>query len=239
MADKNETCQEMEPLLDSFHDSELDDAGQESVRSHIDQCAGCRSKLADIERVAKSVASLPRLEMEREIDIDSLLAGAEDRAKRKNNVRYIWAAAAAAVAVFVFVIYKGGGDAGYPTVASHDRQTVDQPKEPGVEDSKATVIARDVQEEVIKPDVVKPDNPQTIVAVDKAVDKPASKKDDKASSVIAVEPKQEPADTWQEERDLFGGGRVAVALLSDDIDDGFADAVGFDTDEDGLYLIRM
>jgi hypothetical protein len=232
MTEKKKLCSEMEPLLDSFHDKELDVGECASVENHLGECASCQSKLSDIERVAKSVAGLPRLEMDRDIDIDSLLA--ERTVKDKSNVRIMWtAAAAAAAAVFLIVVLKVGYETGAPIVASDHKNTVEQPQAPAKVDSQPAVIAQDVE--------TVPD-PNKGTADAGQLEKPSHPFVKRADRPVVIATKTEPGkqaeEVW-EEQELAYDRQVEIAFLSDEIDDGFANAVGLDTDEDGLYVLKM
>lgn len=44
-------CKNIGPLLDGFHDGELDGPERQRVQQHLDQCPRCRSDLASLEAV--------------------------------------------------------------------------------------------------------------------------------------------------------------------------------------------
>ena len=45
-------CKNIGPLLDGFHDGELDGPERQRVQQHLDQCSRCRSDLGDGRVVA-------------------------------------------------------------------------------------------------------------------------------------------------------------------------------------------
>jgi anti-sigma factor RsiW len=55
-------CREVEGLLDAYLDSELEPAVSNSVRGHVDACAGCRRRLANLEFIGRLVRRAPYYE---------------------------------------------------------------------------------------------------------------------------------------------------------------------------------
>src|SRR5277367_2236110 len=64
------TCEDISPLLDAYHDGELDKAERNSVASHLSSCPECQAKLIEIESVVSSLKNLPRLQMSRDLTAD-------------------------------------------------------------------------------------------------------------------------------------------------------------------------
>ena len=52
-------CREVEGLLDAYQDRELEPAVSTSVRDHVDACAACRQRLANLESVGRMVRRAP------------------------------------------------------------------------------------------------------------------------------------------------------------------------------------
>jgi anti-sigma factor RsiW len=52
-------CREVEGLLDAYLDGELEPAVSTSVRSHVDACAACRLRLANLESIGRLVRRAP------------------------------------------------------------------------------------------------------------------------------------------------------------------------------------
>ena len=52
-------CREVEGLLDAYLDGELEPAVSTSVRSHVDACAACRQRLANLESIGRLVRRAP------------------------------------------------------------------------------------------------------------------------------------------------------------------------------------
>lgn len=63
MSLKSATCEDVIPLLDAYHDGELDLTERQCVSSHLDGCQNCQTKLKGIESVVTSLKSLPPLQM--------------------------------------------------------------------------------------------------------------------------------------------------------------------------------
>jgi anti-sigma factor (TIGR02949 family) len=52
-------CREVEGLLDAYLDGELEPAVSTSVRNHLDACAACRQRLANVESIGRMVRRAP------------------------------------------------------------------------------------------------------------------------------------------------------------------------------------
>ena len=52
-------CREVERLLDAYLDGELEPAVSTSVRTHVDACAACRERLANLESLGRLVRRAP------------------------------------------------------------------------------------------------------------------------------------------------------------------------------------
>ena len=52
-------CREVEGLLDAYHDRELEPAVSTSVRDHVEACAACRQRLANLESTGRMVRRAP------------------------------------------------------------------------------------------------------------------------------------------------------------------------------------
>jgi len=52
-------CREVEGLLDAYQDRELEPAVSTSVRDHVDACAACRGRLANLESIGQMIRRAP------------------------------------------------------------------------------------------------------------------------------------------------------------------------------------
>jgi hypothetical protein len=64
------TCEDISPLLDAYHDGELDKAERDNVAGHLTSCPSCQSKLVEIESVVSSLKNLPRLQITHDLTAD-------------------------------------------------------------------------------------------------------------------------------------------------------------------------
>jgi len=64
------TCEDISPLLDAYHDGELDKGERGNVASHLGSCPQCQAKLSEIESVVTTLKNLPRLQMARDLTTD-------------------------------------------------------------------------------------------------------------------------------------------------------------------------
>lgn len=68
----NETfdCTKIIPLIDAFHDGELSEHDKDKVANHFQACPPCKARLRETETLVNSLRALPRLQMERDLQID-------------------------------------------------------------------------------------------------------------------------------------------------------------------------
>ena len=52
-------CREVEGLLDAYQDRELEPAVSTSVRDHVEACAACRQRLANLESISRMIRRAP------------------------------------------------------------------------------------------------------------------------------------------------------------------------------------
>ncbi|HEY9717992.1 MAG TPA: zf-HC2 domain-containing protein [Trichormus sp.] len=79
MSDPHADCNQIRPLLDAYHDNELDKGERAVVEAHLRICDACRRGLAGINFVVDSMGKLPAMTLKRDLSgaIESrLLAGA-------------------------------------------------------------------------------------------------------------------------------------------------------------------
>lgn len=118
-------CEAIAPLLDCYHDNEMNDAERSTVEKHLANCPACVAELENIANLVHTLGSLPPLET----DID-FAERVEQHIRANQNVAAIinksqsvvpisktrrWFAVAAAVAIL--------GLAGFQ-IAHHAGQTV-------------------------------------------------------------------------------------------------------------------
>jgi anti-sigma factor RsiW len=65
------TCEEISPMLDAYHDGELDQSERSGVASHLSLCGKCQAKLSEIGNVVSSLKNLPRLQMPHDLTLDA------------------------------------------------------------------------------------------------------------------------------------------------------------------------
>jgi len=71
MSLKSSTCQDINPLLDAYHDGELNEIEREAVASHLVSCPSCQDKISGINSVVSSLKNLPRVQMSRDLGADT------------------------------------------------------------------------------------------------------------------------------------------------------------------------
>lgn len=155
MTDSLVNCTDIEPLLDAFHDGELDSAERQSIEKHLAACQVCPSKLAEIGRLVTSLRSLPELKPTKDFadaipDFEggrrrvfpASRAGGQGQEKGLDQplafrrLTWISAAVAAAAALLLFVFKTSHGTnspalvaKGPPAPQSGSRQVASQTKD--------------------------------------------------------------------------------------------------------------
>ncbi len=122
---KDIDCDKARELLDSFHDNELSGEERELIQSHLGECSGCSTALAEISSVSSLLKSIPRQELRKDFADDLAAVVFEpsknsveeskivsiNKAPRKNfTFAYVAAAAACLVALAVSLPHLLGGN---------------------------------------------------------------------------------------------------------------------------------
>jgi Putative zinc-finger len=63
-------CEEVDSLLDAYHDGELSAVEESGVASHIGSCVKCHKQLEEIEGLVKSLKSVPKLNVPNDLTAD-------------------------------------------------------------------------------------------------------------------------------------------------------------------------
>ncbi len=255
MDSTNSICRQIEESLDAFHDGELTASEQVFIEEHLKDCSACIKKLAAIQQLVHSLKAMPRLQVS-----GNLSSKLDQIVDRPNNVMalrpkvWIPVAAAAAVLAIAFGIHStmpGTADSA-PTVAQSPEL-----KTPRANDSAtnvATIQATEPRQFAQQVPVITPGSNSKILA---QVNGPG----DRAEEIMRQHEqavKQNATTTIADQAAKHNTVASAVTAVpvpaavktSYEIDNeqiaelpttsnSFTDAVGFATDEDGLYDIKM
>ena len=88
-------CREVERLLDAYLDGELEPAVSMSVRTHVDACAACHQRLANLESIGRMVRRAPYYQAPEALQ--ARLTQARPRSRATSHL-LAWAAAVVMVA---------------------------------------------------------------------------------------------------------------------------------------------
>ncbi len=261
--ENREGCEQVRELLHDFHDAELSASERDSVQSHLDGCAACRSSLGEIQSLAALLRSLPRQEMTR--DFADVLADQIDSSGRRGRVlpfkatpALIGVAAAACLLVLVFSIphlsNSGSGDSPqvansggegqsvYPTTSGatvaevKQNEEVEQPIERLTEASpvdQSSSTSTSTSNSAPVPKVV----PEKVAEVNKPESVPLAVQD-KAPDMVALH-QAESAPVVQDKEQVQLLANEAVVAFDGDEPDNLFSQMGVGTDEDGLYAIKL
>lgn len=70
MVDQNSQCSNITPLLDAFHDNELPQSERTQVAAHLETCQTCQGRLKEIDKLVASLKTLSRAKMPHELKLD-------------------------------------------------------------------------------------------------------------------------------------------------------------------------
>ncbi|MBZ0186376.1 MAG: zf-HC2 domain-containing protein [Candidatus Obscuribacterales bacterium] len=215
-----EECTTQNQSLEAYLDGELSQAHREGVEAHLTSCDCCQKELADIEKLALAIKSLPAMTMEKDLsqDLDFL-----DRSKAKVvpfNQTYAWGALAAGLLIAVLSFASIRFDSSHvPTIANStviDSTDKSEPKEIEV---ASLVVPKPKQ----NPDIAVLPKP---VSVEKSVaPAPAPVRISAPAPVAIVTAPNELLSTQ--------------AVVAYDNDDSNLLDIGISTNEDGLYAIEL
>ncbi|GEM_PF-2677036 len=252
MSERQFSCLEVEPLLDAFHDGELEGADKRLVEAHLAGCGACRERLVLIGQLVTTLRALPVLKPPRDI-ADEIPAIIEKR--RRSTARVVvplaWGSlAVAAAAAVVFIAFRplSGTNHG-PVVAETHR--VGPGAMPG---ARPAAVQAGREEVAVAPQGEEPRRgpgeraaaPHHHGGRERASLSPA--KEELASKTASSRPAGrggpgEPtvvADNGELARQDFDrGASVEVATLGEIGHSACGEAIGLSTGEDGLYDIRM
>ena len=138
-------------ILQQLHDGELDDGGGEEVRQHLEQCALCREKLGQLDRL-HDLINLAAEDMSSRVDFDALYGRITEGVSRdrseppapislqgwrerfKSSGAQVWMPMAAAAVVIIGIIAQfasSGGDQTDTQAGIKRREKVMLAKTPG------------------------------------------------------------------------------------------------------------
>jgi hypothetical protein len=242
--DTSNTCKDIKPFLDAYHDQELPAAEAARVKAHLEQCAACSTRLAETARLVQQLKTLPHLEL----PADFANKFDVSQPVRKTNVIAlpvrIWApvGVAAAVALVLAIrintpVANAPGQL-HPPVASAPSNN-NMPK--SASRSAETSANQSQSQPATQPEIL----------VAQALDKHSSPH----AAVVSTAPHQHaphvlppekgvqvssPAEQTSAQAAAEAVTTYTVADLSDTATTGsLPEALGIATDEDGLYEIKM
>ena len=236
-------CRDIAPQLDAFHDGELQGNDQARVEKHLAVCAACVNQLAEIDRLVHTLKTLPKVEVSSKFsaDLDKLI---DEQGKVMAFRPRVWmpiAAAAAVVALVIGAKYMAPGTTNSPVTANNTmpntgtiqqtvkpETTVQQPKVAAKQDTPTPGITPAVSSQQGKAVVAtRPVQQAPVSAEPKSLQKIEPMIQQQSPQVATVNPKH-AAHTQDEIAEVPSGSL-----------NGFNEAVGIATDEDGLYDLKM
>lgn len=268
MSESELKCVEVEPLLDAFHDGEIDEADKQSVERHLADCQPCQAKLAEIARLVSSLRNLPQLKLERDI-ADSIPALIESRKRSRDNVlrpaAWLSVGVAAAAAVFLFVFRlpapqttvadqgtdaasrgsrAGGGKHPQPparaVAVNQARSTVNAGEPEAGHDEQLAARAGSAGREAGKTNGARLVASKTSTAAGAARSGAAIGGQGHGQTANPdYQVASAPASLGAGNDDLSRSGYLEVTALLDVGHSTITDEIGLSTDEDGLYAIKM
>lgn len=234
MIEDKTACTDVEILLDAYHDGELVHSEKELVEKHLGTCTRCQSSFSDIKRVVASLKSLPPVCLKRDMasEIELLVAR---RQKFKVVTPVFWGslAAAAAAVVMLVVLRVWSPVAKVPYIT--DAPAVSGSRKPAtgvVAQAPSSVSERIKSKEHLHvPLIPKPGATSSVGGVH-----------DQQSSLSKPDLVPQLAETSAPEStdsDSLALGSSTMAYLVGSEQTSISEVLGLETDEDGLYAIKM
>ena len=259
MTDLSHNCEQIIPLLDSYHDGEASSDEKTTVESHLGSCADCRKRLGAIGNLVATLKALPEMKMKDDFAdrVEQLIIKTDKSTSTGKVIRFgygAWAATAAAVVVLTLLVTQFVIQHSTVNVASRPEQFDDgRPqtavnKEMAAADDNAQAPAR--KEQAGNTDSAKGEktrvNEQTV---------PSRKMSSSMKTRIAEETTGKPQGLAVASRpgeQAMGEGKVSQSgeayeqdnqkqslVASEPETVNLAEELGITTDEDGLYAIKL
>ncbi len=235
MSVQADLCAELEPLLDSYHDNELDAGERQRVDLHLSSCQVCTGRLSSIKQLVGSLQRMPRLNLPDDF-MDKLESRTKQAEQPSNVVQGPWRAwagvglAATAAIILLCLTFAARGPQVAETPKTQPAPQIPAPNQPSVATTAADSTAKPgpAPQAIVatQPNQLPAPGPVRTVAPEQA---PASNnhKPDKAPA---------PAQDNHTQQQYS----YAIAELPDPSrNSSFDDDLGIDTDEDGLYAINI
>jgi anti-sigma factor RsiW len=225
-------CEVIVPLLDCYHDNEIDDAERLEVETHLAKCAACTKELANIASLVKKLATLPpvRAEIDFADRIEQQILAQQSASVSPTSISQSqkvvpisnakkWLAAVAAVVVLALIGLQMTNTAYHGvSVASGDLPEGAQiAVEPAPEAQEHLTTGK--SQVGAKTD--KPKESNQISPAHSNRMRSANVKVAEFDGVIDVNQKQN------------------LVAISNPVQNNIAEELGITTDEDGLYAIKM
>jgi anti-sigma factor RsiW len=249
MESTNPICKQIDESLSAFRDGELNASEQAVVEEHIKSCSYCVAKLANIEWVVGTLRNAAPVNAPAGLSskLDSIIDKQHKVVAFRSRVWKPAAAVAAVAAIMIGVRMVSPDGNSTPTVAVQPAV----PKSAPVEVAATPKTARKEATSSDKPAVASTPHREQILAAP-----PLPPGEDTAHDhlVVAEGPPQNQSivslrQAVERDQLIAANARKAQAMESSPdsdaiaelptISNSFADAVGIDTDEDGLYDIQM
>jgi len=236
-------CADIEPLLDAYLDGELSALEKADVDAHLSVCERCAAELASIARVVASLKTLPHLEPARDLteDLDALIAASKRRQLVVHPAAWVAIAAAAALAVVAYRLIPGVGTVGAVAhkpdqggATYHVRQSGEPQSRP---EGAVGPVTKDADPAPAVVPAPSPSAVQTASVPPARTSLPERGGEPPGSEPVRETPGQTPAVSNGDE--LFDGGSVAVAVLDQGGQLCVTEDLGLETDEDGLYALKI
>jgi len=237
----------MRERLEAFRDGELERSEAARIEQHVSECQSCFAEVSAVDEIASCLSRLPKAQLKRDIADNFQQILQERKTKQKDNVvapkrGFYIAAAAAAILLMVFAGRNIVQNAfNQQTVATRDESL---PTKPLVAD-QATPDQREIERKHPAANTIATGKePLAVPSKDtskQGLPEEAPKVVAKKVAPLVLEPDKQSNQTPVAEQPFVKNqitqGRDLVALYDDD--NNLADDLGFSTDEDGLYAIKL
>jgi hypothetical protein len=236
-SDSRSDCEFIVPLLDCYHDNEIDETERLEVDKHLAHCDACRLELSNIASLVKKLATLtpamPEIDfadlVEKRILANQNVTPLPAPAVKPENVMPFssakkWLAAAAAIIVLALIGFQMTPTGRHSlSVASGDLSEGQNGRfaNPNSDDDLPDLKPLDTSNSQQAIQTVKPVESNRITPSHSTKIKAGDQKVATFDGVIEINQKQN------------------LVAISDTVQSNIAEELGIKTDEDGLYAIKM
>jgi hypothetical protein len=247
----SQKCEKFVPLLDAYHDGELDESERLSVDEHLRKCPACSTHLAGVSRLVATLKAIPPVQM-REDFADKfearLFQEKPDSSQKSNVIGARFGFLAASAAALILCVCAGQFFLNHPAapnqVAAVTLPPVNQVSKKLQAEQLASVPSKDDRAPAANSSTHdgEDDSERKVAPAEKRV--PPAEATHKRNSLAGVRTLVAVESAGKTQSAAAGNASAAAPTHSlvafyEPETNSIPEELGISTDEDGLYAIKM